>query len=145
MTESRARIALKRKGTSFYANTVRASTAAAAGVNGVAFSLAGASHAVAGSYFYAGANAYGVLALSSATTLTNVVAVGGTGTNYYTGGSYDDASYTITLGTPLPTSSPCYVTYSYTGWLVSMSEIGAQFVGGQVDTGNVSGWTLEGC
>ena len=69
----------------------------------------------------------------------------GTGTNYYTGGSYDDASYTIMLGTPLLTSFPCYVTYSYTGWLVSMSEIGAQFVGGQVDTGNVSGWTLEGC
>jgi len=68
----------------------------------------------------------------------------GTGTNYYTGGSYADATYTITPGTPLDTSNPHYVTYSYSGWLVSMEEIGAQFIGGQVDVGQASGWVLEG-
>ena len=69
----------------------------------------------------------------------------GTGTNYYTGGSYDDASCTITLGTPLiVATTPVYVTYSYSGYLVEMSEIGAQFIGGQVDLGKISGWQLQG-
>jgi len=69
----------------------------------------------------------------------------GTGTNYYTGGSYDDASMIITTGTPLLGNTlNCFVTYSYSGYLVSMEEIGAQFLGGQVDLGKVSGWTLTG-
>jgi len=68
----------------------------------------------------------------------------GTGTNYYSGGSYADATGIITLGTPLPTVFPCYCTYSYSGWLVEMSEIGGQFIGGQVDVGQVSGWSLQG-
>lgn len=68
----------------------------------------------------------------------------GTGTDYYTGGSYDDASAVITLGTPLVVTAPVYVTYSYGGWLVSMEEIGGTFLGGQVDLGQVSGWQLVG-
>lgn len=68
----------------------------------------------------------------------------GTGTNYFTGGSYADASYTITLGTPLVYTTPVYVTYSYSGWLVEMSEIGAKFMGGHVDIGSITGWSLEG-
>jgi hypothetical protein len=67
-----------------------------------------------------------------------------TGTDYYAGGSYADATGIITLGTPLLLSTPVYVTYSYTGYLVSMEEIGAQFIGGQVDLGKVSGWILTG-
>ncbi len=49
----------------------------------------------------------------------------GTGTNYYTGGSYDDASFVIAPGTPLLTSNAHYVTYSYGGWLVEISVVGA--------------------
>lgn len=67
-----------------------------------------------------------------------------TGTNYYTGGSYADASRTITLGTPLPTSDPCYVTYTYTGWLVNMERLSWQAIGGHVDVTDYQGWTLEG-
>ena len=69
---------------------------------------------------------------------------GGTGTNYYTGGSYADASQVITLGTSLPTTAPCYATYTYPGWLVSMKAIKATFLGGQVDLGKISGWSLVG-
>ena len=69
----------------------------------------------------------------------------GTGTNYWTGGSYDDASYVITPGTPLPTASPYYVSYAYPGYLVSMSAIKAQFLGGQIDLGKIAGFQLVGC
>lgn len=83
---------------------------------------------------------------ASSITITGVFDnAAGTGTNHYTGGSYADASYAITLGTPLANTNACYVTYTYTGWLVEMSEIGAQFVGGQVDLGKISGWQLQGC
>ena len=67
-----------------------------------------------------------------------------TGTNYYTGGSYADATRTITLGTPLATSTACYCTYVYTGWLVSMSEMSYQAQGGWVDVMPYSGWNLVG-
>ena len=67
-----------------------------------------------------------------------------TGTNYYTGGSYDSPTRTVTLGTPLPTSGACYITYTYTGWLVSMSEMAVQAQGGWVDVMPYSGWSLIG-
>jgi hypothetical protein len=45
----------------------------------------------------------------------------GQGQNYFTGGAYDDASRTITLGAALADiASPVYVTYTYDGWLVNM-------------------------
>ena len=69
----------------------------------------------------------------------------GTGTNYWTGGSYQDASFIITPGTALPVMQPYYVSYSYPGWLVSMSKIKGTFIGGQVDLGKYSGFILAGC
>ncbi len=68
----------------------------------------------------------------------------GTGTNYFTGGSYADATRIITLGTPLLTAAACYVTYQYKGWLVNMSELGVQAQGGWVDVMPYTGWTLVG-
>lgn len=68
----------------------------------------------------------------------------GTGTNYFTGGSYADATRIITLGTALPTAAACYVTYQYKGWLVNMAEIGLQAQGGWVDVMPYTGWTLVG-
>ena len=67
-----------------------------------------------------------------------------TGTNYYTGGSYASTTRTVTLGTPLLTSGACYITYTYTGWLVSMSEMAVQAQGGWVDVMPYSGWSLIG-
>lgn len=67
-----------------------------------------------------------------------------TGTNYYTSGSYADATRIITLGTPLALASACYVTYLYTGWLVNMQSLPWSNQGGYVDVTQYSGWTLEG-
>lgn len=45
----------------------------------------------------------------------------GSGTNFFTGGSYADATGAVTLGTSLNNAdNPVYVTYTYRGWLVSM-------------------------
>lgn len=68
----------------------------------------------------------------------------GTGTNYFTSGSYADATRIITLGTPLLTAAACYVTYQYKGWLVNMSELGVQAQGGWVDVMPYNGWALVG-
>ena len=58
----------------------------------------------------------------------------GTGTNYFTGGSYNSANFTITLGTTLPTSTaPVFVNYTYTGWLVMMKSLNHKIQGGWVD------------
>lgn len=70
-----------------------------------------------------------------AITVSGGVAVG-SGTNFYTGGSYSDATYTINLGTPLVMQSACYVSYSYTGWLVDLQEIGYNIEGGWLDKFN---------
>jgi hypothetical protein len=60
--------------------------------------------------------------------------VAGTGTNYYTGGSYAPATGTITLGTPVADASlPVYVTYTYEGWLVEMDSMSDSGRGGRVD------------
>lgn len=58
----------------------------------------------------------------------------GTGTNYYSGGSYDSATRLVTLGSVLPSITvPCYVTYTYTGWLVVMKRLPHKYQGGWVD------------
>ena len=58
----------------------------------------------------------------------------GSGTNYFTGGSYAEATRTITLGTPLADAAvPVYVTYTYKGWLVDMERITTRSEGGWVD------------
>lgn len=45
------------------------------------------------------------------------------GTNYFTGGSFDPASLTITLGTNLPSANePVFVDYSFTGHKVMVTE-----------------------
>jgi hypothetical protein len=46
---------------------------------------------------------------------------GHTGTNYYTGGSYNATTKTITLGTSLPASNMAVIiNYSYQGWDVDI-------------------------
>lgn len=60
----------------------------------------------------------------------------GSGTNYYTagaGGSYADATRTITLGSALPTSGLVYVSYTFPGWLVRLKKLNAPITGGRID------------
>lgn len=57
----------------------------------------------------------------------------GSGTDYFAGGSYADTTYTVTLGTPLPSPGYVYITYSYKGWLVNLERIGYKAQGGWVD------------
>lgn len=57
----------------------------------------------------------------------------GSGTNYFTGGSYSDATYTITTGGGLPSVGPVFVTYTYKGWLVQLEKIKYDAAGGRVD------------
>jgi hypothetical protein len=67
----------------------------------------------------------------------------GSGTNYFTGGAYADATRTITLGTPLPNATqPVYLTYSYTGWLVNLKTADHNAARGQ--DGFAYSFTLEG-
>jgi hypothetical protein len=66
------------------------------------------------------------------------------GSNYYSGGSYSDATRTVTLGSVLPGTSQVYCNYTYKGWLVNMEKINHTATGGNVDTLSFSGWTLEG-
>lgn len=61
----------------------------------------------------------------------------GSGTNYYTGGgTYADATGVATLHTTLPNLNQVYVSFTYTGWLVSLQEIKAPITGGRVDLFN---------
>ena len=75
------------------------------------------------------------LSLPSIITITGVFnRPDGLGTNYFTGGSYADATRIISLGTPLlDATQPCYTTYIYTGWLVNMESLGHRVQGGWVD------------
>ncbi len=58
----------------------------------------------------------------------------GTGTNYYTSGSFDGTTGAITLGTPVADASlPVYISYTYKGWLVEIEEITDSISGGRVD------------
>lgn len=68
----------------------------------------------------------------------------GSGTNYFTAGSYASATRIITLGTPLPNAvQPTYVTYTYKGWLVIMQRFPHIVRGGWVDRFQYD-FTLEG-
>src|SRR6185312_1101037 len=68
-------------------------------------------------------------------TITGVfTAPDGSGTNYFTGGSYADATRAITLGSPLPNATQqVYVTFTYTGWLVHFTKFAPKAQGGLVD------------
>lgn len=56
------------------------------------------------------------------------------GPDYFSGGSYDDATRTITLGTSLPNATQyVYVTYSYKGWLVNLEKLNHSIRGGWLD------------
>lgn len=57
----------------------------------------------------------------------------GIGFNYYTGGSYADATNTVTLGTAYGAGGQVYVNYSYPGWMVRLKAIKAPITGGRVD------------
>lgn len=57
----------------------------------------------------------------------------GTGTNYYTGGSYAGATRTITLGTPVVAGAVLYVDYTHKGWLVDIENLSYGAEGGWVD------------
>lgn len=58
---------------------------------------------------------------------------GYSGSEHYAGGSYDDTSYTITLGTPLTSLDPVYVNFTYKGWLVDAEKLGTQSSGNNID------------
>lgn len=75
----------------------------------------------------------GVITVSSVSTVPNpeageLYSEGGfgdggySGPDYFTGGSYDDETRTITLGTSLPSMNPVYVTFTYKGWLVDIER-----------------------
>lgn len=58
----------------------------------------------------------------------------GSGTEYFSGGSYDDSTRILTLGATLPDNvSPVFVTYTYKGWLVNMRKLSHNIQGGWVD------------
>jgi hypothetical protein len=57
----------------------------------------------------------------------------GAGTNYWTAGSYADATRTLTLGTPLPSLVPVFVTYQSTVLAVHLAKVPSKSQGGWVD------------
>jgi hypothetical protein len=87
----------------------------------------------------------GIITINSVATVPNIVAgptFGGggfgqggySGPDYFAGGSYDDSSRTVTLGTSLPVASEyVYVTYTYKGWLVNMEKFSHSVQGGWQD------------
>jgi len=68
----------------------------------------------------------------------------GTGTNYYTGGSYLDSTNTITLGTNLPAAAQVYVSYTFPGWMVRMKKLTTQITGGRIDLFQLGDLQLDG-
>jgi len=87
----------------------------------------------------------GIITINSVGVVPNVVSgplFGGggfgdggfSGPDYFSGGSYDDATRVVTLGTSLPVGTTfVYVSYTYTGWLVNMERLSHSFAGGYVD------------
>lgn len=55
------------------------------------------------------------------------------GVEHYAGGSYDDSTYTITLGTPLTSLNAVYVNFTYKGWLVDAEKLSTQSSGNNID------------
>lgn len=78
-------------------------------------------------------------------TINGVFAVpNGSGTNYYSGGgSYADATRTITLGSSVTSGQQLYVSYTFTGWMVRLKKLSSPISGGRVDLFNAD-YTLEG-
>jgi len=85
-----------------------------------------------------------IITVTSAAQIPNVTAgpvFGGggfgeggfSGPDFFTGGSYDDLTRTVTLGTTLPSLNPVYLTYTYTGWLVNMEKLSHAIRGGWID------------
>lgn len=59
---------------------------------------------------------------------------GFSGPDYFLGGSYNDATRVVTLGTSLPSASQyVYVSYTYKGWLVNLENLSHQVQGGWMD------------
>lgn len=55
------------------------------------------------------------------------------GPDYFVGGSYNDVTRVITLGSPLSSLNPVYVSYTYKGWLVDMANFPHKGQGGWTD------------
>lgn len=86
----------------------------------------------------------GIITINSVAQIPNVTAgpvFGGggfgeggfSGPDFFTGGSYDDLTKTITLGTTLSSLNPVYVSYTYKGWLVNMDKLSHAIQGGWID------------
>jgi len=91
------------------------------------------------------AGGYGTTPTYGTISITGVYAnPNGSGTNYYTGGSYADSSRTITLGSSLPGVQQVYVSYTYPGWLVRLKQMKALITGGRVDLFTYD-YMLDGC
>lgn len=58
---------------------------------------------------------------------------GYSGSEHYSGGSYNDSTYTITLGVPLTSLSPVYVNFTYKGWLVDAEKFSHSSNGNNID------------
>ncbi len=59
---------------------------------------------------------------------------GFSGPDYFLGGSYNDATRVVTLGTSLPNATQfVYVTYTYKGWLVNMERLNHSAQAGWLD------------
>ena len=92
----------------------------------------------------------GIITINSVAQVPNVIAgntygsggfgdAGFSGPDFFAGGSYDDATRTVTLGTSLPSASnPVYVSYTYKGWLVSLDKFSHSIRGGWLDRFNYS-------
>jgi hypothetical protein len=87
-----------------------------------------------------------IITINSVSQVPNVVAgntfggggfgdAGFSGPDFYAGGSYDDATRIVTLGSSLGSTAQqyVYVTYTYKGWLVSIEKVGHQVQGGWGD------------
>ncbi len=74
---------------------------------------------------------------STIITVTGVytsAVMGGSGTNYYTSGSYARSTGIITLGSALAgANTVVYIYYTYTGWLVNLDTLNWQAQGGWSD------------
>ena len=58
------------------------------------------------------------------------------GPDYFSGGSYNDLTRVVTLGTPLPDLSPVFVSYTYKGWAVDIDDFAHSVKAGWLDRFN---------
>lgn len=66
-------------------------------------------------------------------SITTVEVVGGDGTDYYLGGSFDSETGVITLGTNLPDTSTVEVVFEYDDTVSSPAELQQYITAGKVD------------